>query len=349
MFFSHLKVPLWGRKVVMIRKNFSADAELEALVELAGEILEAGDLPFANCSTRIELAEQVVTRLASGNCPLTVLRLCTYGEGRNDESKRLLRAVFTAMSPKSRNQFEKELSQLESSDWRILGFDASDIIEIFLGNDPQSLSPSCIRNWRRRVSELVIDMDRYWQNRIAADISCKNWNRAWDNLRHALIGLQREEDCEGEESFTLMQIRRWHGYRGTEDVLFGRMLYCQNSNTRNTLVRQVFDAMVRNKVLEPLTIEDRLLNDSTESITVTRNSRRERAPVTFKISVERPGLLEATPFMKLPKKDEDAWPIPLSDEGCMILKIAAFARNKRNENRKNRNAKRKKANNPPKV
>ncbi len=285
--------------------------------------------PFEDGIVPVADVEQVIRKLAPFcKAPADIRRLCFYGE-QQERTRSFLRIAVEVMNSKQRDLFEQHCLQLSQNDWRTFGIEPDDVLVALFSQGIAEASIARLRRWSDILDTFprAESVDIFWTIRVRTHIAKKDWKRAWDDLRHALIGFPEDETA-------LSQYRELRYSWENKKVLDDRSLYCQKQETRAQLVRDVFNAMVAASLLENLVEADQLLASPMTSVESVRISKREKGLVRLKQEVLLPGFLEATLFIldsdfRL-KGGSYGYSIRLAPEGAMVLKIASYACRKKN-------------------
>lgn len=294
-------------------------------------LFEEGAEPFCGWEISDKTRAEVIAYLRPECTAFDLLLLCETGH--EETSNAFLIGVLQSMTQTSRKVLIESWLTMPKDEWEHTEFSVAQLMAVLMHCG--LVSTADFRRWRAKAEELrqtFTKFESFWSYRIRQDIAKRDWVRAWDDLRHALIGFPEDE------KHTLYQLQNWSERRSRSWLFDGRLFYCKGA-VRDQLVHEVFDFMVEAGILSPITPDDCFIRQHRISVTTTRFSSRESEPVTFDCRAPVPGILEALTYAT----QYDVWPIPLETEGAMVLKIADYAQKEKNAKRNRRNAKKRRA------
>lgn len=321
-------MPQRGRKVVMSHSELES-VRLQDVIDCCDEYITEGLCPFEEMQESLETARKVAVRLGPEYELDAILRLCTFRAHDAAANRQMLQVVMNAMDAKKLDEFLNECLEMSKNEWLDYAIRPGDILAVLLQSATQTGSLRYLRTWANSKYLENVDLNDFWTNRIHRDVAKKDWTRAWDDLRHAIIGFPKGTMGE-RQRISSDQLRSWP-YLSSNNVVLRRELYCTDRERCRELVRILYENMQKEGVLTPLKNEDMiLLSDQVTISTVQRSAHADKALVRYDREIPIPGILEAWRFAD---DSQRKFPIQLDREGGMILKIAEVVQEKKRTNK----------------
>lgn len=171
-----------------------------------------------------------------------------------------------------------------------------------------------------------VNPDPYWQNRVRRFIARRDYQRAYDELKKAIRGLlvYKEANDDGPRAHEMNE----YAYQISQEALIG-------------LIREMHDAMISQKLIEAVPEGNYQVPNWYVRLTSydTKMTTHHR-PRASESTAEMAGFEIATRIFLVAKGEGKSWlrscetPYIFTCEGGMLLRIAEWCRQKRNEKRR---------------
>jgi hypothetical protein len=252
-------------------------------------------------------------------------------------SKRLLIMLTRIFKGKrKRHALMKTLLTLPTNYWEE-HFQMEELPTLFSGGDSdidyiRQHHNEILTDEQHPLFRCVGDMDAYWERHIRLYIVKRDFRRAWDELRKAHRGFLSEEGLA-----EVLKYRSRYSLRGTHRA---------SNTTLKTLVGELYTAMSDGSLIATLPEGNYELENEHTRVAVyeTREPRgREHAPRSYNQAIRRAGLELANIFL-IQEGSYDYWnnqrkPYIFQREGGMVLLIADYFRQLKNEARRKKHQK----------
>lgn len=181
-----------------------------------------------------------------------VLTICKFPIARNcqDGNARLLKAALNPMDIEQLQHFEAGCrDDIDWWDWHQKDIPYPDeVLYAICSTDKiEFIASMNIREWQGplewKPDEKYAGVDAYWSACIRYRIAKKDWLRAWDDLRHALLGFPDNPQVP------LRQYGQWSSSWGPERTRKERSMFCIDQVICRQLIQDVFGAMCHEGII----------------------------------------------------------------------------------------------------